>query len=107
MPEGTSAGEMPFDDIDAVDLADFFKIFGDSTRLRILWALLSGEKCVEEIAAAAETSVSACSHQLKTLRHSDLVKYRRDGKKILYSVSDEHVEMILTVALEHMREAEA
>ena len=68
--------------------------------------MLDGEQCVEDIATKSGSSISACSHQLKTLRHSDLVRYRRDGKKILYSVADEHVQMILTVALEHMKEAE-
>jgi len=92
------------DDDMFLDLADLFRIFGDSTRIRILWHLKSGEMCVDDIAKASGISMSACSHQLKTLRNADLVETRRDGKRILYRISDEHVEILLTVALEHMTE---
>lgn len=92
------------EDETALDLADFFRVFGDSTRIRILWALRDGEKCVDDIANAAGISMSACSHQLKTLRNADLVETRRDGKRIHYRISDEHVDIILKVALEHMME---
>ena len=92
------------EDDTALDLADLFRIFGDSTRIRILWILREGEKCVDDIATAAGISMSACSHQLKTLRNADLVETRRDGKRILYRISDEHVDILLRVALEHMME---
>ena len=94
----------PLDDETALDLADLFRIFGDSTRVRILWLLRTGELCVEDISKGTNMSMSACSHQLKTLRNADLVETRRDGKRILYRISDEHVDILLTVALEHMRE---
>ena len=92
------------DDETAIDLADLFRIFGDSTRIRILWILRGGEMCVDDLATAAGISMSACSHQLKTLRTADLVETRRDGKRIMYRITDEHVDILLRVALEHMQE---
>lgn len=92
------------DDDISLDLADLFRIFGDSTRIRILWLLRSGEKCVEEISSGAGITMSACSHQLKTLRDAHLVSARREGKRVNYSLSDEHVEILLTIALEHLLE---
>ena len=92
------------DDETVIDLADLFRVFGDSTRIRMLWALRNGEMCVDDLANAAGISMSACSHQLKTLRTADLVEARRDGKRILYRISDEHVDILLSVALEHMQE---
>jgi len=103
MSDNTSSISM-LEDETALDLADFFRVFGDSTRIRILWTLREGEKCVDDIATAAGISMSACSHQLKTLRNADLVETRRDGKRINYRISDEHVDIILKVALEHMME---
>ncbi len=94
----------PLDDGAYIDLADLFRVFADSTRIRILWLLRQGEMCVEDISKGAGISMSACSHQLKTLRDSDLVETRRDGKRILYKISDEHVDILLSVALEHMME---
>ena len=90
------------DDETVIDLADLFRVFGDSTRIRMLWALKNGEMCVDDLANATGISMSACSHQLKTLRTADLVEARRDGKRILYRISDEHVDILLSVALEHM-----
>lgn len=86
------------------DLADFFKIFGDSTRIKILWALDREEMCVCDLAVLLNMTKSAISHQLKTLRQEKLVKYRRDGKTVLYSLLDEHVKNILEIGLEHIEE---
>lgn len=88
------------------DLADLFKIFSDSTRIRILYALMDGEKSVSEICEAVEMTQSAVSHQLKTLKSSHLVKVRRDGKAMLYSLADDHVETILKIGMEHIQEEE-
>lgn len=86
------------------DLADFFKIFGDSTRIKILWALDREEMCVCDLAVLLNMTKSAISHQLKTLRQEKLVKYRRDGKSVFYSLQDEHVKDILEIGLEHIEE---
>jgi len=86
------------------DLADFFKMFGDSTRIKILWALDHEEMCVCDLAVLLNMTKSAISHQLKTLRQVNLVKYRRDGKITYYSLLDEHVKSILEVGLEHIEE---
>jgi ArsR family transcriptional regulator len=86
------------------DLADFFKIFGDSTRIKILWALDSNEMCVCDLAVLLNMTKSAISHQLKTLRQEKLVKYRRDGKNAFYSLQDEHVKNLLEIGLEHIEE---
>ncbi len=106
MSEKTAVKEnvSPLDDETVIDLADLFRVFGDSTRIRMLWILRSGEMCVDDLATAAGISMSACSHQLKTLRTADLVEARRDGKRILYRISDDHVHILLSVALEHMQE---
>lgn len=92
------------DDDTIMDLADFFKIFGDSTRIRILWALNEEEMCVQGISEAVGMSVSAVSHQLKSLKDADLVMSRRQGKQVYYSLCDEHIELVLNTALEHIRE---
>lgn len=86
------------------DLADFFKVFGDSTRIKILWALDREEMCVCDLAVLLNMTKSAISHQLKTLRQEKLVKYRRDGKTVIYSLQDEHVKIILELGLEHIEE---
>ena len=88
------------------DLADLFKVFSDSTRIRILYVLMDGEKSVSEICEAVEMTQSAVSHQLKTLKSSHLVKVRRDGKAMLYSLADDHVETILKIGMEHIQEEE-
>ena len=94
---------MPQDEM-LYDLADFFKIFGDSTRIKLLWALDREEMCVCDLAVLLNMTKSAVSHQLKTLRQEKLVKYRRDGKTAIYSLLDEHVKVILEVGLEHIGE---
>lgn len=86
------------------DLADFFKMFGDSTRIKILWALDREEMCVCDLAVLLNMTKSAISHQLKTLRQEKLVKYRRDGKNAFYSLQDEHVKNILEIGLDHIEE---
>lgn len=85
-------------------LSDLFKVFGDNTRIRILFALAQGEFCVNDLAAALDMTQSAISHQLQILKHARLVKNRRDGKSILYSLDDEHVRSILTQGMEHIQE---
>ena len=86
------------------DAAELFKIFGDSTRIRILYSLFEKEKNVNEIAEELSMSISAISHQLRILKGSDLVKNRRSGKNIYYSLSDEHVCNILYQGIEHVEE---
>ena len=86
------------------DAAELFKIFGDSTRIRILYSLFEKEKNVNEIAEELSMSISAISHQLRILKGSDLVKNRRSGKNIYYSLSDEHVYNILYQGIEHVEE---
>jgi len=86
------------------DAADFFKVFGDSTRIKILHALLRGELCVCDLAAVLGASQSAVSHQLKILRLSNLVKHRKEGKVVYYALSDDHVASILEQGLEHVGE---
>ena len=77
------------------ELAEFFRVFGDSTRIRILYALLDCEKCVIDIAQELNISQSAVSHQLQTLRAKRLVKYRREGKTVYYSLADDHIFSII------------
>ncbi len=96
-------GEMPNDET-VYDLADFFKIFGDSTRMSILFAIEREPMCVCDIAELLGMTKSAVSHQLKVLRQSDLVKYRKSGKNVIYTIADDHVRDIIDKALEHIRE---
>jgi ArsR family transcriptional regulator len=86
------------------DVADFFKIFGDSTRIKILWSLFFSEMCVCDMCAVLHMEQSAVSHQLRILKQSRLVKYRRDGKVVYYSLDDNHVKGIINQALEHVSE---
>lgn len=86
------------------DLADLFKIFADTTRIRILYVLLKSEMCVCDIAQLLNMTQSAISHQLRILKQMKLVKNRRDGKTIFYSLADEHIEMILNQGMEHVLE---
>jgi ArsR family transcriptional regulator, lead/cadmium/zinc/bismuth-responsive transcriptional repressor len=92
------------DDTDICELADFFKLFGESTRLKILLALEGGELCVNDISDRLGMTMSAVSHQLRSLREAKLIKGRRDGKTIFYSLDDHHVNDILKVAAEHNSE---
>ena len=86
------------------DLADFFKVFGDCTRIRILCVLLYGEMCVCDIAQALSMTQSAISHQLRVLKQAALVKSRREGKTVYYALSDHHIISILNQGLEHIEE---
>ncbi len=86
------------------DLADLYKIFADSTRVRILSLLLEQELCVLDLAALLDVSQSALSHQLRILKQSKLVKSRREGKTIFYSLADSHVASIFKQGLDHVRE---
>ena len=85
-------------------LSEFFKVFADSTRIKILFVLREGEKCLNDIAAVLEMSQSSISHQLRVLKQNRLVKFRRDGKTIYYSLADDHVVNILCQGLEHIEE---
>lgn len=85
-------------------LADVFKIFGDNTRIRILWALFDKELCVYDIADALGMSQSAISHQLRTLKQARLIKARRNGKNSFYSLDDDHVKRIIEQVLIHVNE---
>jgi ArsR family transcriptional regulator len=84
------------------DLAETFRVLGDLTRVRILMALVGSESCVRDLAEGLDLSDSAVSHQLRILRNSRLVKFRKDGKNALYSISDEHVATIFREGLEHV-----
>ena len=86
------------------DLAELFKIFGDSTRIKILYALFESEMCVCDIAQLLNMTQSAISHQLRSLKQSKLVKYRREGKTVFYSLADAHVRTIINQGLEHVEE---
>lgn len=85
-------------------IAELFKAFGDSTRVQILSLLQQQERCVGDIAEAVQISQSAISHQLRILKQMHLIKYRREGKNILYSLADDHVRTILEMGLEHVLE---
>ena len=86
------------------DLADLFKIFADSTRIRILYCLFEKECCVGDIAAALEMNQTAISHQLRILKQSHLVRCRRDGKQVFYSLADDHVKAIMDAGFDHVAE---
>lgn len=83
-------------------IAELFKGFADATRIQILTLLLDGEMCVNDIAQAVELTQSAISHQLRLLKQMHLIKYRREGKNILYSLADDHVQTIIQMGLEHI-----
>ncbi|MBQ7828555.1 MAG: helix-turn-helix transcriptional regulator [Clostridia bacterium] len=95
--------KMPPDE-ELYDLAELFKVFGDSTRIRILYALFESELCVGDIAELLRLSQTAVSHQLRVLKSNKLVKFRRDGKAVFYSLADDHVCRILNQGLEHVEE---
>lgn len=86
------------------DLAELYKLFGDSTRIKILYKLFDEELCVQDIAERLGMTQSAVSHQLKTLKMGKLIKARRDGKQMYYSLADDHVSTILSMGLEHLAE---
>ena len=86
------------------DLAELFKVFGDSTRIRILFVLFEAEVCVCDLAQALNMTQSAISHQLKILKQNKLVKSRREGKSIFFSLADDHVRTIISMGREHIEE---
>ena len=94
---------MPDDDT-LIDLAELFKVFGDSTRIKILSALSAKELCVCDLSTAVGMSSSAVSHQLKILKNASLVSFRREGKTVFYFLADDHVNTILKQGLEHVNE---
>jgi len=93
------------DPVDQYDLADLFKLFGDSTRIGILWALSESEMCVCDLCALLKMKQPAVSHQLKNLKLSRVVKARRDGKIVYYSLDDEHIRKLLNLGMEHIQES--
>lgn len=98
-----SIRNMPDEEI-LYDLAELFKLFGDSTRIKILYVLFESEMCVCDIAQLLGMTQSAISHQLRALKQSKLVKYRREGKTVFYSLADGHVRTILDQGMEHVAE---
>ena len=86
------------------ELADLFKVFGDSTRIKILYVLFENEMCVYDIANILNMTQSAISHQLRVLKQNRLVRYRKEGKTVLYTLADEHVFTILSQGIEHVEE---
>lgn len=99
----TIEANQPDDEI-LYDLAELFKVFGDSTRIKILYSMFDAELCVSDIASLLHLSQSSVSHQLRILKNSKLVKFRRDGKSVFYSLDDEHVRKILSMGMEHVEE---
>ncbi len=98
------AMEMMPDEEMLYELADLFKVFSDSTRIKILFALMEEEMCVACIAETVDVSQSAVSHQLRILKQSRLVKFRREGKQIVYSLADSHVQTMLAQGMNHICE---
>lgn len=94
---------MPDEEI-LYDLAELFKIFGDSTRIKILYVLFESEMCVFDISQLLNMSMSAISHQLRILKQAQLVKFRREGKTVFYFLADDHVRTILGNGMEHLCE---
>ncbi len=94
---------MPDEEI-LYDLAELFKIFGDSTRIKILYVLFESEMCVFDISQLLNMSMSAISHQLRILKQAQLVKFRREGKTVFYSLADDHVRTILGNGMDHICE---
>lgn len=99
--EGTP--EMPDEEL-LYDLADLFKTFGDTTRIKILYALMGRELCVADLAELIGATQSAVSHQLRTLKQARLVKFQRDGKNVIYSLSDDHVFTMIAQGMTHICE---
>ena len=95
--------KMPTDE-KLFDLSELFKMFGDSTRMKILFVLFESEACTCDLAEVLKMTPSAISHQLKTLQRAKLVKSRRDGRTVYYSLADEHVRVIISQGMEHIEE---
>ena len=95
--------DMPDEEL-LYDLAELFKVFGDSARIKILYALRQSEMCVCDIAELLHMTQSAISHQLRVLKQAQLVKFRREGKSVLYSLADSHVHAIIDQGMDHVGE---
>lgn len=98
--------ELAWVEEEVIDLAEFFSMFGDGSRLKILFTLQMGEKNVTEITHLMGMQQTAVSHQLKLLRHMRLVTYRKEGRNVLYSLNDSHVNDILSIGIAHIQEAQ-
>ena len=94
---------MPSDDL-LFDIAEVFKVFGDTTRMKIISALLEAELCVGDIAEITNSTQSAISHQLRVLKQAKLVKFRKDGKIVYYSLDDDHISTLYEIAKKHIEE---
>lgn len=107
MPQGTDvfslSDQVPTEE-ELYDLAELFKVFGDSTRIKILYVLVESDMSVGDIAQALNMTQSSISHQLRVLKQSRLVRFRREGKNIVYSLADDHVYTIMSQGLEHLEE---
>ena len=103
IPVGESPEELPDEEL-LYDLADLFKVFSDTTRIKILFCLMGRDLCVADIADETGTTQSAVSHQLRTLKQVRLVKFQRDGKSVIYSLSDDHVYTMLAQGMTHICE---
>ncbi len=104
-PELLARAEQDMPDEESLyDLAELFKVFGDSTRIRILYVLFESDVCVADIAEALNMTQSAISHQLRILKQAKLVSARRDGKSVIYSLADDHVRTIIAQGQEHICE---
>ena len=107
MPQGTDvfslSDQVPTEE-ELYDLAELFKVFGDSTRIKILYVLVESDMSVGDIAQALSMTQSSISHQLRVLKQSRLVRFRREGKNIVYSLADDHVHTIMSQGLEHLEE---
>lgn len=99
----TPEASMPDEEI-LYDLADLFKVFSDTTRIKILYSLMGGERCVADIAEAIGATQSAVSHQLRLLKAARLVRFQRDGKNVRYSLADDHVHTMLAQGMDHICE---
>lgn len=99
----TVNADMPDEEM-LYDLAELYKVFGDSTRIKILYVLFEAEMCVCDIAQLLGMTQSAISHQLRVLKQSKLVKFRREGKTVFYALADEHVRTIIGMGMEHLCE---
>ncbi len=94
---------LPDDEV-LYDLAELFKVFGDTTRVKILYALFENELCVNDIALCLNSTPSAVSHQLRILKSSKLVRFRREGKTVFYALDDDHVRSMIALGLDHIAE---
>ena len=100
---GEAPDEIPDEEL-LIELADLFKVFSDTTRIKILFTLMGRELCVADIADQTGTTQSAVSHQLRTLKQARLVRFQRDGRNILYSLADDHVYTMLNQGMSHICE---